>query len=266
LIDMPKCVYSCNRLLAKITSLDEADRAVVAADLLREVRFGDIFAENGSPRRDAEDLECLGVDCDQARVPAACQQGLPEAGSGPFFPAQRQAGEPGRGLAAHAHRLSHEPHHAVVIVPWLGWVARRAAQDLLRRGAEDMKFKRVPGDLVDVHVVQDPVFAEMRQGELQPSRIRPNEDAVVTTKEDRVGERLALWTCDEGLASPPGCQALDLVGREIMEELGAVRPPDLQALSIRPVQDARISRGGLEVSNWIHGKTRLMRTRKVCVK
>src|SRR5438105_2404839 len=50
LVDVSQCVDPRDRLLAEITTLDEADRPVIAADLLRQVLLGDVLAEHGRPR------------------------------------------------------------------------------------------------------------------------------------------------------------------------------------------------------------------------
>ena len=74
---MPQGIDASDGLLAQVTPLDEIDRAVVAAELLRQVFLGDFLAENRRSRLDAQDLEARGVDLDQAEVAALLQQSSP---------------------------------------------------------------------------------------------------------------------------------------------------------------------------------------------
>ena len=65
-----------------------------------------------------------------------------------------------------------------------------------------------------------------------------------------IADRLPLRTGDKRFAAAANRHALDFVGRQIVEELGPIRPGNLEPDAIRPVDKTGMSCDRFKFTGW----------------
>src|SRR5262245_1985083 len=100
-----------------------------------------------------------------------------------------------------------------------------------------MELERASRPIVDHDVVEDAVLPQLRQHCKLSGGVHPEQHPVLGYMQDDVANDLALKAGDERFAAPPSRQALDLVGRQVVKELGAVRSADIEPDSIGTVDE-----------------------------
>ena len=98
LVDVAEGVDPGHGLLAEVAALDEADRPVVAGELLGQVLLGDVLAEDRRPRLDPQGLELRGLELDQAPAPAAALKASTTATTSPRSPITVRPGQAGAAI------------------------------------------------------------------------------------------------------------------------------------------------------------------------
>src|SRR5262249_60338724 len=108
----------------------------------------------------------------------------------------------------------------VGVIPVLGQPAEGAIHEVEGPGAGYVQLETRRGTILDRDVLEDPVLAKMRQRHLHAARVGSHQDLFLLSQQDDIGERLTLRTCDKRLAAAARGQSLDVVSREVVQELG----------------------------------------------
>ena len=116
-----------------------------------------------------------------------------------------------------------------------GHLSGGPANQLFRVGTSQVKLERRIRPVVERDLVKYTIFLKMRQRQHQAARVGADEDGIGARQhiDDRQG--FPLEARHEGLATPARRQPLDLVGREIVQELGPIPAPDFESHPFRPV-------------------------------
>ena len=87
----------------------------------------------------------------------------------------------------------------------------------------------------------------MRQQSLHSARVGTEQDRILGRQHDHKCDRPALSTRDERLAALPDRQPFDLVGHQVVQELGTVGTADGEPASVRAVEQARVLGDPVEI-------------------
>ncbi len=242
LVDVPQGVDPGDGLLTEVAALDEADRPVVAGELLGQVLLGDVLAED---RR-------AGLDPQRLRTPTGSARSggrHPRPPSAPRRPSRGPRCSPitvspgipaGDSRTIRTGRPAQLAQDVGVIGGRRGLGRRRRApiRPLRRPPRCSSKVASERSSIVtSSNIPYLPKWARASSMPPGSERTRMRSSAA---RHDDVADRLALRAGDERLAAAARGEPLDLVGRQVVQELRPVRAGDLDPHPVRAVDQAAV--------------------------